>query len=148
MKSFSLAGLLRVVAVAMAAFLALPAAAAGSTLVVTLLKVKPGGGPLRVGLYRDPVTFRKEDKALAVVTAPAAAEHVEVRIPDLAPGRYAIMAYHDENADGVLNRRFGMFPTEGYGLSNNPKVSGPPAFEDSAFDVGETETHVSIELRY
>lgn len=127
---------------------ALPAGASGTTLVVTLQNVKVGGGALRVGVYREPATFRKEDKALAVVTAPADAVRVELSIPGLAPGPYAIMAYHDENADGVLNRRFGMFPTEGYGLSNNPRVAGPPAFEDSAFDVNGAETRVTIDLRY
>ena len=48
----------------------------------------------------------------------------------------------------LVDRRFGMFPTEGYGLSNNPKVSGPPAFADSAFEVSGTETRISIDLHY
>lgn len=137
-------------AACMAAILlaAIPARATDATLIVNLAQVKPGPGPLRVGLYRDPASFRKEDKALAVLSAAATADHVEVRFPALAPGRYAIMAYHDENADGSLNRRFGMFPTEGYGLSNNPKVSGPPAFADSAFEVSGSETRISIDLRY
>lgn len=137
-------------AACMAAILlaAIPARATDATLIVNLAQVKPGPGPLRVGLYRDPASFRKEDKALAVLSAAATADHVEVRFPALAPGRYAIMAYHDENADGTLNRRFGMFPTEGYGLSNNPKVSGPPAFADSAFEVSGSETRISIDLRY
>lgn len=127
---------------------AIPASAADTTLIVTVGQVKPGAGNLRAGLYRDPATFRKEDKALAVVSAAATADHVELRFPGLAPGRYAIMAYHDENADGALNLRFGMFPTEGYGLSNNPKVSGPPAFADSAFEVSGSETRINIDLRY
>jgi len=60
------------------------------------------------------------------------------------------MAYHDEDGNGELNRRFGMFPTEAYGLSNNPSVSGPPAFEDSAFEVaGDAGTaRISIDIRY
>lgn len=58
------------------------------------------------------------------------------------------MAYHDENADGKLDLRFGMFPTEGYGLSNNPNVIGPPKFAESAFDVTGPETSLSIELSY
>ena len=48
-----------------------------------------------------------------------------------------------------LDRRFGMIPTEGYGLSNNPKVMGPPSFEDSAFEVPAGEpTRVTLEMRY
>lgn len=132
--------------------LALPAqaqtAAANASLEVTLKAVRDARGAVRVGLYRDSATFRKEDKAVAVQQVAAAPGEVVVSFRDLAPGRYAIMAYHDENGDGTLNRRFGMFPTEGYGLSNNPKVSGPPAFDDSAFEVAAPETKLSIDLRY
>jgi uncharacterized protein (DUF2141 family) len=119
-----------------------------STLTVTLRNVRDASGALRAGLYRDPATFRKEDKAVSVAQVNAAAGEVSLVFRDLLPGRYAIMAYHDENGDGTLNRRFGMFPTEGYGLSNNPNVSGPPAFEDSAFEVSTPATAIAIDLRY
>jgi uncharacterized protein (DUF2141 family) len=79
---------------------------------------------------------------------PSCAATLTVTFDGLAPGRYAIMAYHDENGDGVLNRRLGMFPTEGYGLSNNPQVSGPPGFEASAFEVAAPQTRISIDLHY
>ena len=58
------------------------------------------------------------------------------------------MAYHDVNADPKLNLRSGMFPTQGSGLSNNPKVMGPPKFADSAFDATGTETSIDIKLSY
>jgi uncharacterized protein (DUF2141 family) len=58
------------------------------------------------------------------------------------------MAYHDADSDGKLGLRFGMFPTEGYGLSNNPKVMGPPKFADSAFDLTGPETSIEIKLSY
>ncbi len=103
---------------------------------------------MRVGLYRQPDTFRKEAKALAVQQAAATVGTVEVAFSGLEPGEYAVMAYHDENANGQLDRRFGMFPIEGYGLSNNPEVMGPPAFKDSAFNVGGGTTAISIDVRY
>lgn len=122
---------------------------AAETLVVAVHGLNSNQGNLRVSLYRDPETFRKEDQALSIEAVPAMAGDVSVRFEDLEPGRYAIMAYHDEDADGEMKRRFGMFPLEGYGLSNNPEVFGPPAFEDSAFEVvpGE-EAQVRIEMRY
>jgi uncharacterized protein (DUF2141 family) len=120
----------------------------GNTLNVTLQNVRDASGTVRAGLYREPATFRKEDKAVEIAQASAASGAVTLTFRNLPPGRYAIMAYHDENGDGQLNRRFGMFPTEGYGLSNNPQVSGPPAFEDSAFEVAAPETAITIELRY
>jgi len=124
--------------------------AQASALEVSLTGIQHDRGSLRVGLYSDPKTFRKEAQAVAIQQVPACAGTVTVSFGALPPGRYAIMAYHDEDGNGELNRRFGMFPTEGYGLSNNPTVSGPPAFADSAFEVaaGAGTTRISIDLRY
>jgi uncharacterized protein (DUF2141 family) len=119
-----------------------------SRLVVKLQGVRDNTGSLRASLYRDPDTFRKEDKAVKVISVPAAKGDAELVFDNVAPGRYAIMAYHDENADQKLNLRLGMFPTEGYGLSNNPKVMGPPKFADSAFDVTGAKTSIDINLAY
>jgi uncharacterized protein (DUF2141 family) len=118
------------------------------TLVVTLNNVRDTTGNLRASLYRDPDSFRKEDKALQVVSIPAIRGDARLEFKDVPPGRYAIMAYHDADADGRLDLRLGMFPTEGYGLSNNPQVFGPPKFADSAFEVGGTETSVNISMSY
>ncbi len=117
-------------------------------LVVNLLGVRDDTGNLRASLYREPETFRKEDKALKVISLPAAKGESRFVFDDLPAGRYAVMVYHDENADQKLNLRFGMFPTEGYGLSNNPKVMGPPKFADSAFEVAGPETAIDIRLAY
>ncbi|MBS0474469.1 MAG: DUF2141 domain-containing protein [Proteobacteria bacterium] len=120
------------------------------TLQVSLTGIQHDRGSMRVGLYSDPMTFRKEAQAVSIQQVPAQPGTATVSFSALPPGRYAIMAYHDEDGNGELNRRFGMFPTEGYGLSNNPTVSGPPAFEDSAFEVvaGESPTSVRIDIRY
>jgi uncharacterized protein (DUF2141 family) len=127
---------------------AVATAAEESTLTVTLRNVRDASGALRAGLYHEPAAFRKEEKAAAIVQVPAAPGEVTITFKDLPAGRYAIMAYHDENSDGTLNRRFGMFPSEGYGLSNNPQVAGPPAFDDSAFEVAGPATAIAIDLRY
>lgn len=123
-------------------------ALADTALQVNLTGVQHDKGAIRIGLYAEPDTFRKEEKAAAVVQIPATVGTVVARFDALPPGRYAIMAYHDEDGNGALNRRLGMFPTEGYGLSNNPVVLGPPSFADSAFDVGTDAQAINIELRY
>jgi uncharacterized protein (DUF2141 family) len=117
-------------------------------LLVTLQRVSAAPGNLRVALYREAQTFRQEEHAFKVISAPAVAGDVKLSFDHLPAGRYAIVAYHDEDADGKLKLRLGMFPIEGYGLSNNPSVIGPPRFADSAFDVAAPETSVSIKLSY
>lgn len=115
---------------------------------VQLHNIRDTQGHLRVLLYADPAGFPKEDKALKILTLPAQSGTVQCQFEGLPTGRYAIMAYHDENDDQKLNRRFGMFPTEGYGLSNNPKVMGPPRFDESAFPVSATANSVNISFSY
>jgi uncharacterized protein (DUF2141 family) len=125
----------------------LNAMADGLPLTLKVEGVKNDKGNIRAALYADAKTFRKEAEAVAVVQQAASPGEVILRWNDLKPGRYAVVVYHDEDANGELNRRFGMFPTEGYGLSNNPKVSGPPPFEPSAFEVS-SPTEITIELHY
>lgn len=129
-------------------FGAISAQADESRLIVTLKDVRDSTGQIRASIYREPETFRKEDRAVAVVSVPAQKGDLKLAFLALPPGRYAIMAYHDADSDGKLGLRFGMFPTEGYGLSNNPKVIGPPKFADSAFDLSGPETSIEIKLSY
>ena len=117
-------------------------------LLVNLEAVRDVAGELRVSLYRDPETFRKEDRALKVISIAAAKGDVQVIFDKLESGCYVIMVFYDENGDGKLNLRFGMFPTEGYGLSNNPTIIGPPKFADSALEVIGPQTATTIRLSY
>lgn len=120
----------------------------GGDLTVTLNSIAHDQGGLRVGLYDRAETFRKEDKAVQVLTAPAKTGDVAVTFTAVPPGRYAIMAYHDEDGDGHLDRFMGMIPTEGYALSNDPEVTGPPAFEECAFDVPADSSDLAITVKY
>jgi uncharacterized protein (DUF2141 family) len=126
-------------------FLCLPAAEA-ATLNVTLDGVRPGGGPLTVLLFDRADGFPKEPQAAQRHVLPAG--QTTLALDDLKPGQYAVMAYHDEDGNGELNRFLGMIPQEGWGLSNNPQVSGKPAFNDAAVTVPEAGAAVTLQLNY
>ena len=129
--------------------LPLSALADNGQLLVEVVGIRDSSGTIRAALYNDPDSFRKEERALMRIAQPAKAGNATLVFRDVPPGRYAIAAYHDENDDGKLNLRFGMFPTEGYALSNNPKVVGPPRFADSAFDfTGRENTPLPLNLAY
>ena len=121
--------------------------AAGNTLDITVKGVRDDKGMIRAGIYNTPDTFPKEGKAMARTAVPAKAGSVTLQFTDLPPGKYAVILYHDENNDGQMDKRFGMIPIEGYGLSNNVKASGKPAFDQCAFDIPETKTQ-TIDLKY
>ena len=115
---------------------------------VSVQAISSSNGKVKLMLFEREEGFRKEDKARQVLTLPATAGTVSAVFRDLPAGRYAVIAYHDENGDGKLNLRFGMFPIEGYGLSNNYKPSGPPKFKAAAFDVTDAGAHSVVTLKY
>ncbi len=119
-----------------------------ATLTITLAGVRSASGTLRVSVYREQDAFRKEARAFRLQAVPASAGEVVLGFEALPPGRYAVMAYHDENANDKLDLRLGMIPIEGYGLSNNPRVFGPPAFADSAFELPAAGTGITLKLAY
>ena len=121
--------------------------AAGNTLDITVKGVRDDQGMVRAGIYNSAETFPKEGKAMARTATPAKAGSVALQFTDLPPGKYAVILYHDENNDGQMDKRFGMIPMEGYGLSNNIKASGKPSFDQCAFEIPETRSQ-TIDLRY
>ena len=124
----------------------IPAQAADLTVAVT--GVKDDANTIRIALYSHADGFRHEDKAAQILSVPAKPGTVFGTFHDLAPGRYAVIAYHDENGNQRLDLVLGMFPAEGWGLSNDPDVIGPPSFADSAFDLGEEAATVTVPLHY
>ncbi|WP_427160485.1 DUF2141 domain-containing protein [Aliinostoc sp. HNIBRCY26] len=68
----------------------------------------------------------------------------------LKRGTYAIAVVDDQNGNQKLDSDFFGIPKEGFGISNNPKVSiqtGTPKFSKSSFTVTKNTT-VNIDLKY
>lgn len=65
----------------------------------------------------------------------------------VAPGTYAIAAFHDANSDSRLNTSFAM-PREGFAFSRNPPLRPrAPRFDESEFTVGGA-TVQRLKMRY
>ena len=125
------------------------ALAEGQSLKIVLNGIENDKGNISVALFADEKSFRKAERAFATRQEPAQGGAMTFTFEDVPAGQYAVMAYHDENSNGKLDLRFGMFPAEGYGLSNNPKVMGPPSFKDSEFAVApDHPAEISIDFRY
>jgi Uncharacterized protein conserved in bacteria len=135
-------------ALALSSCLLMAAGAAAADLTVTVAGVRNADGAVRVTLYDKPDGFRHEDKARLVASAPARSGEVAVVFPGLAAGTYAVIAYHDENGNGGLDKFMGMVPTEGFALSNDPEVLGPPSFDSAAFTLGGADETRVVHLKY
>jgi uncharacterized protein (DUF2141 family) len=68
----------------------------------------------------------------------------------LKPGKYAVAIVDDQNGNRKLDTDFFGIPKEGFGISNNPKVSiqtGTPKFYKSSFTVSRNTT-INISVKY
>jgi uncharacterized protein (DUF2141 family) len=68
----------------------------------------------------------------------------------LKPGKYAVAIVDDQNGNRKLETDFFGIPKEGFGISNNPKVSiqtGTPKFYKSSFTVSRNTT-INISVKY
>jgi uncharacterized protein (DUF2141 family) len=71
---------------------------------------------------------------------------VTLQVP---PGRYALVALHDENSNHKLDKNMFGIPKEGFGFSNNPHVVlSAPSFDTAAMQVACPTTETTIHLIY
>jgi uncharacterized protein (DUF2141 family) len=68
-------------------------------------------------------------------------------VPNLPPGAYGVIVFHDENGNGRLDKNFWGVPTEPYGFSNNVVgMLGAPSFADVAIVLEGVDRTVEIAL--
>ncbi|HUK59622.1 MAG TPA: DUF2141 domain-containing protein [Stellaceae bacterium] len=117
-------------------------------IVVTIDGLHSAKGDLYVALFSRADEFPDGDHSDQHVKLKASLAPITVTF-DALRGRYAVGAYHDENANGKLDTNFIGYPTEGYALSNGIRaVVSRPRFTDAAFLVGEGATKVALHIKY
>lgn len=111
--------------------------------------VRSNDGLITITVYPDDRSrFLVHRGQIGVLRTPAHSPvtHYCAALP--APGRYAVVVYHDANGDMAFNRtRLGL-PGEDYGLSNNPPTFfGLPQFESVLITTKPGDNAIRIELR-
>lgn len=119
-----------------------------ASLDITITGIKSDQGVIRLALC-PPDTRFPDCKSHIVRSASLAITQGTARtlLSGLAPGRYAVSAFHDANANAKLDT-FAGIPKEGYGFSRNPPFKPrAPKFSEAEIAVsGATST--AIKLRY
>jgi uncharacterized protein (DUF2141 family) len=129
--------------------LLLAAHAQAARLIVTIQGTRSGNGYFYVALFSTPGGFPDGDYSIQQTELKAAPEPLNVVFNDLAPGTYAVGAYHDENNNRRLDTDFIGYPKEGYALSNGIRaVFSRPRFIDASFPVGGEDAHVILRIKY
>ncbi|GAB3997724.1 hypothetical protein GCM10028807_43480 [Spirosoma daeguense] len=117
-----------------------------TNLTVEIQNVQPLKGTVFVALFKpgkdfpdgQPIDGKKVEASSASVRASFSVD----------PGTYAVAIFHDENANGKMDKKMFGIPKEPYGFSNNfrPKMSAPK-FSDCQFDVGNSSKTIQIALK-
>ncbi|RIX75083.1 DUF2141 domain-containing protein [Acidovorax cavernicola] len=112
-----------------------PLGALAADLSLSVANGPAAGATLYVALYNDAAGYTGS-KSVASQTAPMREGKARFVFTDLAPGRYALRAFADENGNGKLDTNLMGMPIERYGFSNDAKGNlGAPDFEAAAFRV-------------
>ena len=94
-------------------------------------------------------TFPSGEAVVEGLRAPARAGTMRFVARDLAPGRYALSAFHDENDNGELDTNLLGIPSEGYGFGNDASAAfGPPRFEAAVVVVEAASAVTAMTLSY
>lgn len=126
----------------------LAAAPASATDLRLTLRTPGSGGSIAVAVYANAADLRASRNPVVSRIVPATGAATTVTLTGLAPGRYAIGAYHDADSNGALTLWPVGLPREAYGFSRDARGRfGPPAFDAAAFDLPAAGAHQAITLR-
>ena len=117
-----------------------------SKLHVVVQGAKNRRGKIVMALFDNEEDFtRKPYRELAIDAGDAVNGAI---FKDLENGDYAVVIFHDENSNEMLDRNFLGVPKEGVAFSNNLQVKfSLPGFDDAKVSV-DGHSAISIELNY
>ena len=72
---------------------------------------------------------------------------VVVSYKGLKDGVYAVAVIHDENGNNELDTNFLGIPTEGIGISTNPRLMGKPHFNEAQFEI-KGKAAITVSAKY
>jgi uncharacterized protein (DUF2141 family) len=131
----------------------LASAASASELTITVENLRSGEGQVILCVFSaessDQAAFPDCAKGRPVRQSKAAIKSgkVAVTFNGLKDGVYAVAAIHDENGNGELDTNFIGIPTEGVGVSNNPRLLGKPRFDEARFEI-KGKTAIAVTAKY
>jgi uncharacterized protein (DUF2141 family) len=125
-----------------------PAAPQTYTLTIHVDGVNQQGGNIGVLVFQNDKGW-PEDRFVAYkdIRQPSHPGTVDVVIPGLPPGDYAVALVHDVNLNRKVDKNWFGKPTEQWGMSNNPHatIKAPP-FSKAKFTLNrDSEIHIQLQ---
>lgn len=121
------------------------ALAQNSNLTINVSNLKDNTGVLVAELYNSKENFLK--KAYKTGSSVIKVNTALVQFTGIPTGEYTVLVYQDKNSNGKLDKYFIGMPKEPVACSNNAKgFMGPPKYEEAKFNVGATDTKITIKM--
>lgn len=121
---------------------------APATLEVRFVGIETPAGAILMSMFDSAAAYDGDGAAVRVGMADVEGDTAVARFAGLAPGDYAIKAFHDIDGDMTMaTNPFGM-PIEPFAFSNDAKAEGGPASWDAArFTVRAGANSVTITIK-
>ena len=116
-------------------------------LTVRIAGLESSGGSVALALFDSGESFDQRDPAVDKIFLPVENGGCEWVLDGLSPGEYAVMAFHDRNANGELDKNKLGIPQEPYGFSQGARGKfGPPKFKRARFQL-DGDAVIELDLR-
>ncbi len=117
--------------------------AEGISVTVTAVNALSDNGTVKFAFYNEE-NFMKQP----VYSKSTSLENRKstVVFENVPQGNYAIICFHDENNNNLMDFNESGIPIESYGLSNNKMNFGPPEFESAKFEVKSNSLILEIKF--
>lgn len=109
--------------------------------------VPNGRGNVRVTVYSeaDAALFPDHFPPLRQSVA-ATGQAITVHFNNLVAGKYAVLAFHDENGNEILDRNLFGIPKEHWGITGKRPFGRAPRFAESTFVLDSEHQKITIHL--
>jgi len=106
-----------------------------TTMRIQFTNLNAARGSIYLAIYNQESKFLDEKEVLLQKIIPVSAPgSLEITLPELPAGTYAISCFHDVNGNGKMDKNFLGVPTDPYGFSNNARPSfRAPNWEEAKF---------------
>ncbi|MEA3411479.1 MAG: DUF2141 domain-containing protein [Pseudomonadota bacterium] len=120
----------------------------GNALLVEVHGITTPQGQMRIAIYDSPESYLGRDAPLFKTVIDVDSVSVTWDLCGIPPGDYALMTFHDRNANDRFDYGFMGMERESYGFSNNARPGlSPPPFAKASFRVEQGANRIQVELR-
>jgi uncharacterized protein (DUF2141 family) len=106
-------------------------------------------GQLIFGVFKSADGFPKDGSKAVVWQIRDVDGETMTFTASLPPGAYGASVLHDENRSGDMDLGLGGIPTEGYGVTNNPKpLFRAATFQEATFTLPPEGGAMTISMQY